>query len=235
VARYPLPLPLFILRIPPHLSAPPLRPARLSVSTALARHRTDAARWLVTRHTMNMNLDAADSSTAASLSPERQSRFSCLSCRQLKRRCSRQLPYCALCVRVGRLCEYDVPAAVATRPALPAGQSNTTPHALSSTSGQLTDALSAVEPPTPSLNPNDDSVALASVFLDSIQSRGAKIAVPSNIEWHDVCNDLRATSSAEAGAIVQAFHASTHTWFPISECERTSRPALPLLMKVQYP
>jgi hypothetical protein len=179
-----------------------------------------------------MNLDAADSSTAASLSPERQSRFSCLSCRQLKRRCSRQLPYCALCVRVGRLCEYDVPA---TRPALPAGQSNATPHDLSSTSGQLTDALSAAEPPTPSLNPNDDSVALASVFLDSIQSRGAKIAVPSNIEWHDVCNDLRAVSSPEAGAIVQAFHASTHTWFPISECERTSRPALPLLMKAQYP
>ena len=161
-------------------------------------------------------MNAFDNSTAASLSPERQSRYSCLSCRQLKRRCSRQLPYCALCVRVGRLCEYDGPATGA-RPALPEGQSNTTPNGLASASGQLAGSLSAAELPTPSLNTNDDSLPLATVFLDSIQSRGAKIAIPSNIEWHDVCNNLRAATSHEAGVIVEAFHASTHTWFPISE------------------
>lgn len=161
-------------------------------------------------------MNASGNSTLASWNPQQQSRFSCLSCRQLKRRCSRQLPSCALCVRVGRLCEYDGPAAIAR----PAGQSSPTSNEISNASAQFADALSGAEPSISPLNTDDGSVPLPAVFLDSIQSRGAKIALPPNLEWHDVCSHLHSASSHEAGAVVEAFHASTHTWFPISEYGR---------------
>ncbi|GAB7335804.1 hypothetical protein MBLNU13_g08084t1 [Cladosporium sp. NU13] len=95
-------------------------------------------------------------------------------------------------------------------------QSSPIPNEVTNRNAQFADGLSAAEPSIPSLNTDDDSVALAAVFLDSIQSRGAKIVLPSNLEWHDVCNNLRASSSHEAAAVVEAFHTSTHTWFPIS-------------------
>lgn len=197
-------------RPPPSSILDPLLPPSFLLPLSQDTASTPLASF--SRHTMNVS----DNSTPASWSPQRQSRYSCLSCRQLKRRCSRQLPSCALCARVGRLCEYDGHAATAG----PAGQLSPTPIEITNASAQFADGLSAAEPSIPSLNTDDDSVALAAVFLDSIQSRGAKIALPSNLEWHDVCNTLRAASSHEAGAVVEAFHASTHTWFPISEYGR---------------
>ena len=32
----------------------------------------------------------------------------CNSCRDLKRRCTKELPQCGLCARVGRQCQYDI-------------------------------------------------------------------------------------------------------------------------------
>jgi len=157
----------------------------------------------------------ANSPSPASLDDGLLSRSSCLSCRQLKRRCSRHIPRCALCMRVGRVCEYDTAHPIPSTTNAPSEL-----HSASSSHPFVTNRLltrGALITPG-SLTPrttDDGGVSLEAIFLDSVRCRGEDIAVPSNVEWQDVCGDIPPVIPVEAAAILQAFFASTHTWLPI--------------------
>lgn len=145
------------------------------------------------------------------------SRSSCLSCRQLKRKCSRQTPHCALCMRVGRVCEYDtvhtVSSGTAAEPVVSSalsastlGASQRLPYGVSIAPGSLTPRTT-----------DEGSIFLEAVFLDSVRCRGERIAVPSSVNWRDVCHDMPLATTAEAGVTLETFFTTTHTWLPIGE------------------
>lgn len=178
--------------------------------------------------TRNSSMQAHPASpSAASLDDPPLSRSSCLSCRQLKRRCSRQIPHCALCMRVGRTCEYDsvqaLHSSTAARPGVPCASASRLSNA---------DRLLARGAPiTPgSLTPratDEGSLSLEAIFLDSVRCRGESIALPSDVEWADVCVDIPPATTAEAGLILRTFFASTHTWLPIGAHFQRSRAGEP--------
>lgn len=145
-------------------------------------------------------------------SEDGRAELSCIQCKKLKRRCSKDLPACLLCSRVRRRCEYPKPSSTPTRPILstafesPGAQSRVrTPISLSSRS----DALSAPNPQA--------SYSLASCFVDSVASRGKDAAISVDLLWHDICPGAIPFTHIEARHIVEEYYKSTHTWLPISE------------------
>lgn len=145
-------------------------------------------------------------------SEDGRAELSCIQCKKLKRRCSKDLPACLLCSRVRRRCEYPKPSSTPTRPNLSSGfespgvQSRVrTPISLSSRS----DALSA---PNPQI-----SSSLAGCFVDSVASRGKDAAIPVDLLWQDICPGAVPFTHVEARHVVEEYYKSTHTWLPISE------------------
>lgn len=118
-------------------------------------------------------------------------------------------------MRVGRVCEYDTAHAI---PSITNAPSDV--HFASSSRLSLDNRVSArgalITPG--SLTPRttaDGSVSLEAIFLDSVRCRGEAIAVPSNVEWQDVCDEIPPVTAVEGAVILRAFFSSTHTWLPI--------------------
>lgn len=148
--------------------------------------------------------------------PERAEQ-SCVSCKRLKRRCSKDLPTCELCTRVGRRCNYSATPSTPTRsdtePSTGRIQSRTYTPATASFPFRSDVLL------TPSL-PNvtsEGSLDLAPCFLDSIATRGMDVALPHTLSWRDVCPDSDDVSKDEASNIMDRYFSTTHSWLPISK------------------
>lgn len=158
-------------------------------------------------------------------SEDGRAELSCIQCKKLKRRCSKDLPACLLCSRVRRRCEYPKPPSTLARPisssafGSPGTQSRVrTPISLSS----RFDAPSAPNPQT--------SSSLAGCFVDSVASRGKDAAVPVDLLWKDICPGALPFTHTEARNVVEEYYRSTHTWFPISETYMDSIPKSCLTM-----
>jgi len=151
------------------------------------------------------------------MSPDAQhADLSCISCRRLKRKCTKDLPRCALCQRVGRSCEYLTP------PSTP-GRS----HASSDVSfgrplgdrpfpsiAALTRGSTGLDAPKQQL-PTRSRSNLAACFLDSVQSRGAVVDIPDDLLWKDVSSDVEPMSVDDAWTTAERYFATTHEWLPI--------------------
>ena len=144
----------------------------------------------------------------------------CLDCRRLKRRCNRHLPVCALCMRVGRPCRYD------SAPATPA---STTTIGTPSHGPLNTPSRNVRQPMPPARQPISLRGSRASTsdrrdrayrfpaawFLDSVVSRGSKVAVPASLEWLDVVDDPLCLTLDQASTVANDYFESTQTWMPI--------------------
>lgn len=150
---------------------------------------------------------------------------SCLACRQLKRKCSKHLPSCTLCVKVGRMCEYPTPS---EPPERSIGLSSTGPSWTNQALGNTRESLLSLTPTTSPARAHSATlgasrvqaearVALASVFLDSVHSRDAAIVIPDGLQWQDVSSAAPTLSVEEAKAVAQDFFQTTHEWLPISK------------------
>lgn len=138
--------------------------------------------------------------------------LSCISCRRLKRRCTKDLPKCSLCSRVGRACEYPTPDATPDRQGAPRPDrpdSNTSSYFGSP--GSVPD-LGITARPLP-----------AAFFVDSVASRGTKAPLSNDLLWDHVVSEPAALSTAQAEQVADTYFASTHQWLPIVSRPRWNR------------
>ncbi|KAM0723257.1 hypothetical protein Q7P37_001458 [Cladosporium fusiforme] len=134
--------------------------------------------------------------------------LSCVSCRRLKRKCSKDLPSCSLCSRVGRACIYQSPPTGTDQADQSHGQGLT---------GDAAPALAAAPvmitgfqpPPVSSKSP------LVHSFLDSVSMRGEEPALASGLRWQDLHQDAVTMSLDDAWGTAGRFFATTYDWLPI--------------------
>jgi hypothetical protein len=150
--------------------------------------------------------------------PPGRAEQSCASCKRLKRRCSKDLPTCQLCFRVGRRCDYPSFPSIPTR-------SDTEPRAgrirgRTGTPASFPFRSDVSLAPFVSNAPSKESSELATCFLDSVATRGVEVTPPSTLLWRDVCLGGEEISKDEASNIVYRYFSTTHSWLPISESPR---------------
>jgi len=146
--------------------------------------------------------------------PERAEQ-SCASCKRLKRRCSKDLPTCQLCFRVGRRCNYSSFPSTPTR-------SDTEPrteriHGRTLTSASFPFRSDVSLGPFVSDVPSKDRSELTTCFLDSVATRGIEVPPPSTLLWRDVCPDAGDMPKSEASNIVENYFSTTHSWLPMGK------------------
>ena len=138
---------------------------------------------------------------------------SCASCKRLKRRCSKDLPTCQLCPRVGRKCDHSSTPSTPTRSgaepqAERIGHRTETPAFFPSRSDvSLAPFISDV--------PSKAFSELATCFLDSVATRGVGMTPPSTLLWRDVCPNGEDISKDEASNILDGCFSTTYSWPPI--------------------
>lgn len=183
-------------------------------------HKT-TQRARLSRHRLLLDYRSAMSSIE-----ERHAELSCTPCKRLKRRCSKDLPTCSLCSKVGRKCVYPTQSTTPTRSEPPSelgtGGSRTrngtpTPFSFRSTA-----------PSNPFVqNPPSK---LVFCFLDSIASRGSDAALPCDLQWRDVCPNSGEIINGRAMDIVRLYFDTTHLWLPIGKSTVDKRPSHFILM-----
>lgn len=147
-----------------------------------------------------------------------QAELSCIACKRLKRRCSKGLPACTLCYKVGRRCEYppgDSTPSRSTAPSEPDPEGRLTrtrtPAPLLSYLQPLSSAFAQPVPPK-----------LAHCFLDSVATRGAEVPLARDLTWQEICPGAETIDYDQVPTIFNAYFGtdnfqSTHSWFPIRE------------------
>lgn len=159
----------------------------------------------------------------------------CSACHRLKRKCTRELPTCALCKRVGRACKYDGSAS----PVTPTSLSRSSGHGRHGsgvnhadgmswsrqTSGRSTPQTSRL--PRLQLDFNSasglnsvrslDAAARfpAAWFLDSVVCRGSKINLPYTPNWDDLVQEPGSVGREEAWEVAERYFGGTQRWMPI--------------------
>lgn len=137
--------------------------------------------------------------------------LSCLSCRRLKRRCTKDLPKCSLCSRVGRACEYPTPDATP--------EQQTFAH-----SDRLHLSTSSFLGSPVSIQDNVAARPLpAAFFLDSVASRGAKPSLSNDLLWENIVTEPVSLNLAQAEHVAEVYFASTHQWLPVISKKRWTR------------
>lgn len=142
----------------------------------------------------------------------------CSTCRRQKRKCTRELPECSLCLKHGRRCDYDEAIPAPTRPdvqQLPSSH----PHLSPSSPGNT-----QASPFRPNGSSQDLALPLlaqskfpASFFLDHdvFQLLGRSIE-PATLKFPlSILDPVR--DQARIRSDVDIYFNSTHTFFPISE------------------
>lgn len=142
----------------------------------------------------------------------------CFTCRKQKRKCTRELPECSLCLKHGRRCDYDEAIPAPTHPdvqQLPASH----PHLSASSPGNT-----HVSPLRANGSSQDLALPLlaqskfpASFFLDHdvFQLLGRSIE-PATVKFPlSILDPVR--DQARIRSDVDIYFNSTHTLFPISE------------------
>lgn len=144
---------------------------------------------------------------------DRQAELSCTPCKRLKRRCSKCLPTCSLCARVGRRCVYPSLSMTPTR-SEPSAELETnrlrnrgrTPTPLS---------FSSTAPANPYVQRPPKNLAFC--FLDSIVSRGVDAALPCDLLWRDVSPSSDEITHSQALETTEKYFGTTHLWLPVGE------------------
>lgn len=156
----------------------------------------------------------------------------CSSCHRLKRKCTRSLPTCALCARVGRACQYPDSASPSTPTSLPrvnahrrhASYAN---HGEATSSSRQTSGRSSPHLPRLQLASHSSSGlnavrALdgtgrfpAAWFLDSVVCRGSRIVASRGVEWDDLVAEPGAVGREAAEEVVRGYFEGTQCWLPI--------------------
>lgn len=144
--------------------------------------------------------------------PERAEQ-SCASCKRLKRRCSKDLPRCQLCSRVGRRCDYSSVPSTPTRSDTEPRTERIRGRAGTPSSFPIGSDVSLA--PFVSDVPSKESSELATCFLDSVATRGMDVRPPSTLLWRDVCPGGEDLSKDEASNIVGRYFSTTHSWLPV--------------------
>lgn len=143
--------------------------------------------------------------------------FTCVSCRRLKRKCSKDLPTCSLCSRVGRTCLYQPPSAnpdqFDTQIENGFGQ-NLNGDATASASSTTPVLMTGFQPLPPS-----KKSPLAHSFLDSVATRGEEPALASSLLWQDLHPDAEPMTLEDAWITASRFFETTYDWLPIGECD----------------
>lgn len=180
---------------------------------------------------MNTQGSSADSSTPSS-GPHAD--HSCLACRKLKRKCSKDVPTCSLCSRVGRECEYPSSTSSPERRSVDASpapsKSNSrwqTPRNLFTSRNHLFPAFAT---PTQAhdirLAPPADFDGIAKPkrqkfqsawYVDSVTARGMDIGPTTDLAWSEIEGVRLALTIDDARQIAQHYFGTVHEWLPISE------------------
>lgn len=147
---------------------------------------------------------------------ERHAELSCTPCKRLKRRCSKDLPACSLCVRVGRRCVYPTVSTTPTRTEPPSELDTT---GLRTRTGTPTPfSFRSDVPSNPFVQRPSRNVAFN--FLDSIASRGTGEPMSCDLSWREVCPGSEEICYDEAMNIFGKYLATTHLWLPIGQLSR---------------
>lgn len=144
---------------------------------------------------------------------ERHAELSCTPCKRLKRRCSKDLPACSLCVRVRRQCVYPT---VSTTPTTTEPPSELETTGLRTRTGTPTPfSFRSDVPSNPFVQRPPRNVAFN--FLDSIASRGTAEPMSCDLSWREICPSLDEIRYDEAMSIFGKYLATTHLWLPIGK------------------
>lgn len=162
-----------------------------------------------------------------------RSRSTCLSCKRLKRKCSKELPRCSLCERVGRTCGYgSMPVVPVSSPSQPSNhdlRTSSDARSRSTRDGSFCnlrdggDSEASFGLVSQHLTPAPD---LAACFLDSVATRGATDILPSNMHLRDLNPTIKAMPPNEALYTAALFFSTIHEWLPIGQShvvEETSK------------
>jgi hypothetical protein len=148
---------------------------------------------------------------------------SCLSCRRLKRKCTKEIPQCALCRRVGRTCQYE--ASPSTPVSLGRESANDHPYDGSASFPRNSPRHSSTHKRH---NISRDNVVSnisvcrqtfpAAWVLDSVVHRGSKAVLPEAIQWAELVLEPPSLTVEQAWSIANVHFESTHNWIPIGIC-----------------
>lgn len=157
---------------------------------------------------------------------------SCRSCRRLKRRCTKELPRCSLCTRVGRACEY--PELLPHSPLSSPADAQSSPTVLSGArtrqyrSRDFSRAAVSRTPDGSERTTQEGGVAVgakaAAWFLDSVAMRGRQNLLQQvDIEWTQITDILPPLGSAEASHILSQYRGTVHNWLPCISIKSLTR------------
>ena len=161
---------------------------------------------------------------------------SCLACKRLKRRCSREQPACSLCLRTDRQCQYpsyrtvDEASLVSTlqariRELEDKLSSSAGPEARKPVTSSLPSSLlSQANPSGGTSLEHQNGQDLALLFLDSVACRNSEPCFWQTIEAALSQHAESPFTTAELQRLVRYHSQTTHTWLPISECAPINRP-----------
>ncbi|RMX95335.1 hypothetical protein D0867_10380, partial [Hortaea werneckii] len=189
---------------------------------------------------METNEDGADSNFAGSGGAHAEQ--SCVACRRLKRKCSKDLPACSLCTRVGRECEYPSPRSTPDRlhSARPSSSVRNlsvwqTPATGQKASRDHQDTQIRLDSPGQGdgvlLTPADsassrrpkESKFPSAWYIDSVSSRGMDIGPTTDLTWSDIEGVRVNLTMEDARQIAQHYFRTVHEWFPIVSYMRIHR------------
>ena len=138
--------------------------------------------------------------------------ISCLSCRRLKRKCSKERPACSLCVRVGRVCDYSNLSSPEPTDANFLRQRQQG-HANDLNSAGLSLATVSQMQKTKFVTIRNNFPEVW--FLDSALARGLQKKVVHQVKWIDITNAQDSMSITEARLISNEYFKTVHIWLPI--------------------
>lgn len=156
---------------------------------------------------------------------------SCLACKRLKRKCSKEIPRCSLCQRVGRKCQYpsnnhadkstDVTALERrVRELESLLKSSQTPKALGEVQAPATPSsyrTGSTITESPFTGPEHVPSRFASVFLDSVACRYTDFGPSRDIDWPRYEASQFLSGPECLRRIAQEYIQRTHPWLPISQ------------------
>lgn len=142
--------------------------------------------------------------------------FSCVSCRRLKRKCSKDLPTCSLCSRVGRTCLYQSPTSNPDSSYNISSDQSSSQHI----NGDVVAPGNIATPPVIAgfkPLPLSSRSPLVHSFLDSISMRGEEPALANGLQWQQLHRDAEPMPLKAAWAVADRFFETTYDWLPIGE------------------
>lgn len=179
-------------------------------------------------------------SRSQSASQDSLADLSCISCRKLKRKCSKGVPTCSLCARVGRVCEYPTPPTRAERASVngkrtwdQANGFDASPEkdyssglARAAEAGRFSRArpLHVAGGPSPVAAEQHDGPRFNRAwYVDSVAARAMNVSATTDLQWNDIEGFDVSISLDDAKQIAADYFQRTHEWFPVVSYMRITR------------